>query len=184
MRAATILHSKGYILLRKPEHPYANCAGFVPEHRIVMEAIIGRYINPEIEVAHHNDHNVKNNNPENLTLLSKKEHRRIHNGWEKINGEWWKSCSRCGAFLPVEGNFYQRRNGHNEYVSQCKVCIREIGCIRRRNHEVIKDRIVICPVCGKVKYTRRGEKSIYCSIKCHWVVRKGALKLSVNAPGV
>ena len=96
-----------------------------------MEEKIGRYVNPLIEDVHHKDENVENNALENLILLTKVEHRRDHAGWKLIDGEWWKTCAGCRRLLKVEGNFYKRNNSHNEYVSKCKDCIRQISANKR-----------------------------------------------------
>lgn len=114
-----------------PDHPYANKDGYVPEQRLLTEEDIGRYINPLVEDVHHKDGNVQNNSKKNRVLLTKKEHRRSHAGWRLIDGEWWKTCLGCGKFLKVEDNFYRRRNGHNEYVTRCKECIRQISADKR-----------------------------------------------------
>jgi hypothetical protein len=42
--------SYGYVLILKPEHPF-NIAGYVREHRLVMEEFLGRYLTAE-EVVH------------------------------------------------------------------------------------------------------------------------------------
>jgi len=42
----------GYIIVYKPNHPYANKTGRVMEHRLVMEEKLGRYLFPW-EVVHH-----------------------------------------------------------------------------------------------------------------------------------
>lgn len=96
-----------------------------------MEGRLGRYVNPLIEDVHHRDGTVENNTLENLILLTKVEHRRLHAGWKLIDGEWWKTCNGCGRLLKVEGNFYKRRNGHNEYVTRCKECVRQISADKR-----------------------------------------------------
>lgn len=62
------LHGKGYILIRNPNHPNASISGYVPEHRLVMEANIGRYLRRE-EVVHHLDFDKTHNNIDNLHLF-------------------------------------------------------------------------------------------------------------------
>jgi hypothetical protein len=68
---------RGYITRHVPDHPYANYKGDVYEHRLVMERVLGRYLVPGEEVHHWNE--VKSDNhPENLVVLSKADHRRLH----------------------------------------------------------------------------------------------------------
>lgn len=63
-----ILRNDGYILVFKPEHPHANPCGYVLEHRLVMEKILGRYLKFE-EVIHHKNNNHSDNREENLELF-------------------------------------------------------------------------------------------------------------------
>ncbi len=64
----------GYILILRPDHPYANRHGYVREHRLVMEKVLGRYLEPS-EVVHHIDGNRAHNAPENLEVhASNAEH--------------------------------------------------------------------------------------------------------------
>lgn len=58
---------KGYRMIRKPEHPRARANGYVAEHLLVMESLIGRPVMLPEEV-HHIDHDPANNLPENLKL--------------------------------------------------------------------------------------------------------------------
>lgn len=60
------LSSTGYIQVRMPEHPNA-VNGYVPEHRLVMEKELGRYLT-STETVHHIDGNRVNNSYENLQL--------------------------------------------------------------------------------------------------------------------
>ncbi|MCK5608833.1 HNH endonuclease, partial [Candidatus Pacearchaeota archaeon] len=59
--------SKGYIVIRKPDHPFATKQGLVYEHRLVLEKHLGRYLSPE-ERIHHKDGNRSNNQIPNLHL--------------------------------------------------------------------------------------------------------------------
>lgn len=77
----------GYILVLQPEHPSADSRGYVREHRLVIEAALGRYLT-EDEVVHHTNGNPSDNRIENLELLSKKEHRQIHNRYGSDHFNW------------------------------------------------------------------------------------------------
>lgn len=58
----------GYRLVKAHGHPHATKSGYVREHRLVMEKMIGRYLLPS-EVVHHKDENTANNSPDNLELF-------------------------------------------------------------------------------------------------------------------
>ena len=72
-----------YVLVYCPTHPYASKIGCVYEHRLVMEAHIGRTLLP-VEIVHHIDGNPSNNDISNLMLFkSQLEHKRYE--WEIID---------------------------------------------------------------------------------------------------
>jgi hypothetical protein len=61
-------NDRGYILIWKPDHPYAEKNGYVFEHRSIMEIHLGRYLDPE-EVVHHINGIKSDNRLENLMLF-------------------------------------------------------------------------------------------------------------------
>jgi len=61
------IDDNGYVWIRRPDHPYAAAHGYVQEHRLVAEQVLGRYLSPE-EVVHHEDDNRQNNQPSNLVV--------------------------------------------------------------------------------------------------------------------
>lgn len=68
----------GYKKVKAPDnHPYKDSKGYIMEHRLIIEQSIGRYLEPYEEV-HHIDYNKFNNSLDNLMLVTKEEHRRIH----------------------------------------------------------------------------------------------------------
>jgi len=58
----------GYWYIYSPDHPNRTKQRRVAEHRLVMEAKLGRYLERS-EVVHHLDGNPQNNHPDNLELF-------------------------------------------------------------------------------------------------------------------
>lgn len=67
----------GYVLAYAPKHPHAHKDGYLMLHTVIMERAIGRYLK-ENEVVHHINHDRQDNRLENLRLMDKKEHMRMH----------------------------------------------------------------------------------------------------------
>lgn len=68
---------EGYWYVCMPDHPRANNQGYVPEHTLVMERKIGRFLSDD-EVAHHKDEDRRNNNVSNLEVMTDSEHKAYH----------------------------------------------------------------------------------------------------------
>jgi hypothetical protein len=86
-------------------------------HAFVWERIHGS--KPNNMIIHHIDGDKSNYDINNLELLSKSAHRRIHNGWVQKDNQWVaKSCTNCGLLLPLSE--YYLSKGH--YTPLCKKC--------------------------------------------------------------
>jgi hypothetical protein len=66
-----------YVLVKSPEHPHRNQQGYVYEHRLVMERVLGRYLLPT-EIVHHINLVPNDNRPENLIVIDATQHGLLH----------------------------------------------------------------------------------------------------------
>jgi len=70
--------SNSHILIKAPNHPGADRNGCIPEHRMIIENELGRFLSKE-EVIHHIDMVKNNNKLDNLDLFkNNKEHFLCH----------------------------------------------------------------------------------------------------------
>lgn len=75
----------GYIMLKIPDHPFADSKGYVREHRLVVEDHIGRFLRPD-EIVHHTKEVKKDNRIERLEITSQAEHTKAHHTGKKGRG--------------------------------------------------------------------------------------------------
>jgi hypothetical protein len=99
-------HSLGYMFVRRPDHPNAASNGYVPEHRLVMEEQLGRYLNRD-EVVHHIDGDKTNNSPDNLVVMVRSKHKLTH---KEINTRLYVLESRVRELEAIVAE-YERRYG-------------------------------------------------------------------------
>ena len=65
-----LVNGYGYVLVLMPEHPSSSIAGYVLEHRLVMERALGRPLEP-FETVHHLNGIRSDNRLENLELWAR-----------------------------------------------------------------------------------------------------------------
>lgn len=119
MPKAEIRMLNGYRVIYMPEHPKSmsneNWFGYIYEHIVIVEQYVGRSLQ-ENEVVHHLDFNRANNRIENLLLLDRGQHSKLHawldrgapiierDGMNWVNSEKPKLdeptyCKSCGKTL-------------------------------------------------------------------------------------
>lgn len=67
----------GYVYIYFPDHPKSTKDGYIMEHDLIMECLIGRHLKDN-EVVHHKNKVRDDNRKENLQLMTKSEHASFH----------------------------------------------------------------------------------------------------------
>lgn len=77
---------QNYWAIFSPHHPFSDSKGYVMEHRLVMEKKIKRFLSKN-EIVHHINKDTVDNRIENLEILTKSEHNRLHTQerWDNNN---------------------------------------------------------------------------------------------------
>jgi hypothetical protein len=88
--------SAGYGLILMPDHPRADKTGYVFEHIVTMEKMLGRPL-VSGEVVHHCDGNPANNGPFNLRLFSSRSEHIAYHGKLKKTGKLKKNKKNLQA---------------------------------------------------------------------------------------
>jgi len=80
-KGGKIKNYHGYIFVWKPQHPNCNSRGYVLEHRLIAEKMLGRYL-LRSEIPHHENEIKDDNRPENIKVLNNQgKHSSIHKPW-------------------------------------------------------------------------------------------------------
>lgn len=70
------MNRQGYVVEYSPDHPHAS-SRCVLQHRLVMECVLGRILDPS-EIVHHKNGVKTDNRPENLELHTRHSHGMEH----------------------------------------------------------------------------------------------------------
>lgn len=121
----------GYMYCYNPDHYCANKAGKVMEHVYVIAESIGRKL-LSYECVHHKDRNKKNNNLNNLQLMTQSEHASLHlwedKGLKAIFED--RDCKMCGNCFVTKQN------------SKRKYCTSKCSTQKNKKFEISKEELL------------------------------------------
>lgn len=86
---------KGYIRVYVPDHPFA-ARGWVFQHRLMVEEVLGRYLTPEEEVHHLSERRDDNRLDNFLVMPTYREHMLLH----RNPPPWVPRCECCDRHRP------------------------------------------------------------------------------------
>jgi hypothetical protein len=116
-----------------PQHHRASKKGYVLEHILICEDVLGKPLPVGAEI-HHVDSNGSNNQNNNLilcqnrayhTLLHIKEH-----ALKACGNSGWRKCSYCKKYDSVDNLVYRNRNsryGDSYHHKNCRKLYRKYG---------------------------------------------------------
>jgi hypothetical protein len=146
-KGGRIVEPRGYVLLWRPEHPDADVRGYIYEHRLVAEEMLGRRLLPGEEV-HHGPGGKGDNRRENLTVypscLAHREQHRKPGSRRRRHGQPNElvTCEcGCGAlFLEFDAEGRPRRyiSGHNQQPAPSQDAVRAALTSGPHGHDTLR----------------------------------------------
>lgn len=156
-------YPKSYVRKDGYRMVYLGCVDgqprFILEHRLVVEAILGRTLK-RTEIVHHIDGDKLNNSPSNLEVMTRYAHTHHHAVWEVKRSQVDCICHHCGTTYSVQ----TYRKNLTKYCSEdCKLAaIHESLRVVRPSTP--------CLMCGTMIEGSKYRKK-YCSDPCRAIGR-------------
>ncbi len=129
-RGGRSFDTQGYVRIWQPDHPRADAKGYVYEHILVAERVLGKL--PPRAVVHHVNGRRDDNRPANLVVCQDYAyHNLLHMRQRALEGSGhanWLRCHRCHEYCdPSSTKVYV-------YPSRKKAC--HLECARRHQREL------------------------------------------------
>jgi len=107
------------------------------EHVLVWETLHGPI--PSGMEVHHVNGDKLDNRIANLVLVSRLDHKRIHEGCYRCGGRWFKRCRRCRWYRAIDDEFYVYPGGKG-VSTYCRRCAVDLAVQNKRKGTSKKSR--------------------------------------------
>lgn len=96
-----VLAARGYVFVYAPDHPKSTKGGYVPEHIVIAEAALGKFL-PDGSEVHHIDEDKTHNINSNLAICQDRGyHMLVHqrtDALEACGNANYRKCFLCSAY--------------------------------------------------------------------------------------
>lgn len=137
-----ITRREGYVYVRLPEHPNSAMNGYVPQHILIAEKALGRFL-PQNAVVHHINEKKDDNRNNNLVVCQDEAyhqllHRRMRALRECGNANWLR-CRLCHQLdAPENMRIYAVKGSANSSNAAHAECQRRESQERRNREWIAK----------------------------------------------
>lgn len=117
---------KGYVHVQAIGHPRADAQGYVPEHIVIAERALGRFIEWPVLVHHHNRIKADNRGSNLVICQDEAYHQLLHmrqRALEACGHATWRRCVYCGQYDAPEQMQVHARGRRTEQFHH-RECVR------------------------------------------------------------
>jgi hypothetical protein len=117
-----------YVRLHMPSHPAANSKGYVYEHTVIAERVLGKRM-PNGAAVHHVNENTRDNSHTNLVICQDRAYHKLLHVRARVvragaNPNTHALCGQCGHAKPFEAFNKSTANKSFGRQRRCRECSR------------------------------------------------------------
>lgn len=126
---------QGYVFIKKPDHPKATSGGYIQEHILIAEEVLGKPL-PDNAIIHHINENISDNRKENLVICQDRAyHNLLHQKMRALKAcghANWRKCKYCKKYDDSE----------NLYINNNTVYHKKCACYYRKQLKARKEEVM------------------------------------------
>jgi len=124
---------QGYIKIKTINHPHRDSKGYVMEHILIAEKVLGKYLPINVIVHHINEDKTNNKNDNLVVCQDDNYHRTIHKRMKSLKecgNPNWEKCAYCKQYDDPDNLTHYK---YNQFHKKCR---NEYGIIYRLSKKI------------------------------------------------